>query len=339
MYHLRNDTLAGLKTSALFLPRRLWGQPLSLAISSLNAYMHENSKNASPEAEAFKFYYANHVFSLIANQYELHEPLPGAVCDLARGYVKLSSDLVVRLAYYCLLICTREVRHLHGNSAIYSALMEEWGQPVSDFLKAGHGGEEGAVAKLRNDPPDTSLGNFVGGLAMAFHDGNWSGGYGGPAWGKVADTLYKVVVGDTTPEMFADTAFTLAHNNGPIFNKGMLYTGYSHFIYKLLDVQRSGQVPQLFLDDSTGHLNLDSATKSFIADALITFPEELGGYVDWFKVEALGALRHYGSEKSAQVAAHGHSTYMSELEAKEGKKFWITPTEHVLVVEREKEAA
>jgi hypothetical protein len=41
-----------------------------------------------------------------------------------------------------------------------------------------------------------------------------------PKWGNIADTLRHLVTGELSPEMFCDLGFALAHNNGPIFNKG-----------------------------------------------------------------------------------------------------------------------
>src|SRR5687767_3521180 len=73
-YHLRKDTLAGVKLSALFDKRDLSDVPLPKAISALNAYMGKSPSMVKTCAEALKFYYANHVFSLIASRYDAHEP-------------------------------------------------------------------------------------------------------------------------------------------------------------------------------------------------------------------------------------------------------------------------
>jgi hypothetical protein len=342
-YGLRKDTLAGIKQSALFLKRSLADQPAKTAAAQLVAYESALAhKLVHPEAEAFKFYYANHVFSMIAGRYGPHEPLPEAVADLARAYVKIASDLTVRLAYYCILIITREARHMYNNPAAHDLIKDKWGAPVANFLKSIRAaGEDAAVNKLRHSAPTTSLGQFVSGITEAFfYPGIWSGGYGGPKWGKVAETLRSMIYGETTAEMFADTGFTLAHNGGPIFNKGMLYNHQNNTaLFKLLDVQRSGQVPQLW-NVVPAMRPAGSDFAGFVALASKLFPEGTSGYVDWYKVCALGALHGpYSSEKQQQVAAHGPSELATALDKAEASRFYIAPDEFVTVYEREKEAA
>lgn len=338
MYHLRKDTIAGAKLSALFMKRSMGAQPLPEVMKQVNKYMSENSGHASPEGEAFKFYYANHVFSAVSARFDQNEILPDDFAWLVRNYVKLSSDLVVRLAYYCLLIITREARHLHKSESTYAKVEEKFGARSVAFLKAICGkGEEGAVGMLRQSPPDIPLGKYVEMIEYVFFKGGWGGGYGGPAWGKVAQTLRQMVTGEITPEMFADIAFTLAHNNGPIFNKGMLYSGYSHFIYKLLDVQRSGQIPQLYEDSEVKFSVADMV--DFIDRARKSLPDVVLGFVDWFRVEALGAMHSYAKEKQKQMIQHGQSEFEKEMEKKNGKKFYVGKNQFVMVVEREQEAA
>jgi len=55
--------------------------------------------------------------------------------------------------------------------------------------------------------------------AISFNEGNWLGGYGGKAWGKVAEILGEWHSGDLSDVLFVDTAMQLQHNCGCIFNK------------------------------------------------------------------------------------------------------------------------
>ncbi len=68
--------------------------------------------------------------------------------------------------------------------------------------------------------------------------------YGGPKWGEVADCLRSYVTGQTSAEALLDTAFTLAHNNGPVFNKGYIYKHHTNRLIQILDIQAKGQIPQ-----------------------------------------------------------------------------------------------
>lgn len=336
-YHIRSDTLAGVKSSALFMTRSMATQPLPLAMEWCNKYITQVGGHASPEGEAFKFYFANHTFSVISQKYDSHEPLPDETLELARGYVKLGSDLIVRLAYYILLITTREMRHMHGLATqkikALDMIEEKYGKDVSKFISAlGTGGEDTAEGKLRKNPPDVPLAHYLGGLSIGFHKGGWSSAYGGPKWGVVTDTLHNMVLGKTSPELFADIGFTLAHNGGPIFNKGFLYSHWGHLLYKILDVQRSGQVPQLYEEGGVKEGILDPATKQYVQMARKVFPVELTGPVDWYKVEALGALHKYPAEKAKMG---GNSEFASAAEKVDTKKFFVGPSEFVKMVERE----
>jgi hypothetical protein len=339
-YALRKDTLAGIKQSALFLKKNMAVQPVTLAAAQLVAYETAGAGLVHPEQEAFKFYYANHVFSMITSKYGPHEPLPLEVAELARAYVKLSSDLAVRLAYYCLLIIVREARHMHSNPTAIAIIKDKWGASVANFLKSiRNSSEDAAVNKLRNSPPNTTLGQLVSGITDAFnYPGIWTGGYGGKAWGKVSETLRSMIYGETTPEMFADTAYTLAHNGGPIFNKGMLYNHQDNGkLFKTLDVQRAGMVPQLWNDVPTMRPSGPQFTE-FVTRSKALFSEATSGYVDWFKVMALGALHGpYSKEKAEQIAKHGASPLATALDKAEAVKFYITNTEFVTIYQREKE--
>jgi hypothetical protein len=99
-----------------------------------------------------------------------------------------------------------------------------------------------------------------------------------------------------------DTVWTLVHNGGPIFNKGMLYGCYDgDALQQVLDVQRAGMMPRLVLAP-TGN-GLVSAEK-FVNDGAKKFAqavaEKLGDSsdfrsepVDWKQVKALGAVGSY----------------------------------------------
>ena len=47
------------------------------------------------------------------------------------------------------------------------------------------------------------------------------------------------------------------------------------------------------------------------------FPGKIGEYVDWYKVEALGAVHHYGKDKQKQDAKYGQSPEQKALLAKQ----------------------
>ena len=70
----------------------------------------------------------------------------------------------------------------------------------------------------------------------------YQSGYGGTAWGNIANTLYMYERGHITEHTFIDTCWGLQHNNGTYFNKWWK----THYIKKILDLNQSGYYCQLW---------------------------------------------------------------------------------------------
>lgn len=263
-----------------------------------------------PDEEAIMFYLINHAMSILRQRVAPMEPL-GDLVEVVKTYNDIVASRAVRMFFYLLLICTRESRHVHEDKSnkLWVKIGSLFGPEIPKFFSKVHGaGSTGAANALQNNPPETTLGNYTSYLSYLFHKGSFSSGYGGHAWGAVADVLREFSFGILSPEMMLDTAFTLAHNNGPIFNKGMMYDQYSPEIYKILDVQRSGQIPQL-----VNEAKVDKTKTKQVRDLYdmlrAHFPEEMGGYVDWFKVKALGGVKDYSGEQAKQKSKYGPSPF------------------------------
>lgn len=80
-------------------------------------------------------------------------------------------------------------------------------------------------------------------------------------------------------EQFADQAFSLCHNNGSMFNKGHLYNCYSSFIYSILDIQDSGQIPQWIANNKNSPY-VDKQLLEVYEIMAKEFPEEMTGPVN-----------------------------------------------------------
>jgi hypothetical protein len=133
-----------------------------------------------------------------------------------------------------LLICTREARHNQSLSKDKSTMDKMFGHALSDFFVSIKGGEATIHQKLLTNPPPATIGKYCECLVWQFYNSKWNGGYGGKAWGNIADCLNRFVHGEYSAEMMLDTVWTLSHNNGPIFNKGVFYEMYSHSIMRIL---------------------------------------------------------------------------------------------------------
>jgi hypothetical protein len=259
-----------------------------------------NHSRPAPESEAIRFYLLNHAVSHIAQRRDLLEPLPADELSLLKAYATHGSEVAARLFWYMLLITTREARHNKSAAAtklasvtsqvkqtypdISDALVKDifnYSKSCSDTSEILH--SHMLVERTKKFP----LGPYVKTLSAIFHTCAWNGGYGGAPWGNIADALHSFVSGEWSAEMLADTAFTLAHNGGPMFNKEMLYYCYTGQFQQILDCQRAGMIPQWTVKfggyDDHG----------LVADIKEVLPEIFEGKLDWHKVHALGAVGDY----------------------------------------------
>lgn len=278
-----------------------------------------NDPESNPEGNALMFYGMNHGMALISAKFDPLEPLPKDMLDFVNAYHSMLVPRAVRAFYYLLLICTREARHNQSLSKDYDAMAGEFGVPIASFFKSITGGESSIHSAFVNTPPAGTIGEYCRCMQWQFYNSKWANGYGGKAWGAIADCLYRFVSGEYSPEMMLDTIWTLSHNNGPIFNKGIYYGMYTpKMLLRILDVQRSGQVPEAVLYDVISNFAPVAlmARMQWLEQA---FPGKIGGFVDWHAVSALGAIGNYKAEKIAQEAA-GNMSPEAKLEAEKKLK-------------------
>jgi hypothetical protein len=297
-------------------PHDLSGLSMQAAVTRIgNYYTGLQGDQRSPDLEAIEFYTYSHMVAVIRAKFGTDVPLPTWASDVVARYVTIVATQSQRMYAYLMMIVTREARHAAG------------GPTVQENLKTlGHSAEIREF--LTNLPADeitsatticsswvvgASLRAYVCALIDAFETDAWSEGYGGKAWAAVAKCLLDMLEGRSSLELMLDSAYSLAHNNGPIFNKGMLYTKYSDRFQRVLDIQRSGQMPEALIGgefDSILSMNLKTKQQELSEhlrpdlDRLgAEFPDAFGPAVDWHKVVELGALGSYGEEiqKSPKV--------------------------------------
>ena len=280
--------------------------PVSTLAINCQKFMGDHGASEKPEAQAMRFYGLNHLASLVKERFTQHEELPEWANETMHAYGEELGVAANRMMFYLLMIITREARHLPGGASYKASLKAAHGKNFYDFIIANLGaGESSAVNKLLTAPPDCDLQTYVGGMVHIFNEGPWVGGsYGGKPWGQIAQCLYNFVTGKTSLEVMLDTSFTLCHNNGPIFNKGMIYQHYEGGhplpLVRILDIQRSGQIPELIFSNSLKYLLGNPVLKLFdyVREEL---PGVFGKEVDYYKVEALGSVAKYPMEKAAMA--------------------------------------
>lgn len=261
---------------------------------------YEGEVKASPEKEALWFYLQIHTMMLIGKAVDEDEPL-GDYKHFVDTYHTDINRKMIRMFYYILLICTRESRHMESGPG-RDKLWKKY--PDIHHFHSNHIQDKShdvAVNAIMSNAPDITLGEYTQFLVDAFQFPSYDSGFGGKKWKQVAEPLRDFVHGTISAEMFMDTAFTLAHNGGPIFNKGMLFSGFqSQRLNKILDIQRSGQIPQVIMH---------SSNMSHVIPEMVEYVRAFGklnndvlGKMDWTRVKNINGQKVYTTEMQAQAA-------------------------------------
>jgi hypothetical protein len=343
MYHVLPNTLEEIKASTLFQTKE-WSNHWLSGVGPLIKAFEKNNQMVSPEREAVDFYLHNHLASLIMSKYTPQQHIPFHEYEMLRRYVSIASNVALRLMYYVLLITARESRHLKNKTGFYqSSHLNDLGDYKDMFVdfhnNATNSSEEDVAYRIKNNPPTLPLGCFIKGLELIFYHGSFNSSYGGTPWGNIAKTARKVINGETSFEIFADSSFALCHNGGPMFNKGMLYNHYSSDdLIRILDAQRAGMMPQLINSNYVKNSFISPWVGEAMMFGLEHFSEKFSGTIDWSKVQSLGSVLDYGYEDkpskiSGEAKKKAHEMAKT-LAAEEKKKFYIMPDVWALKLER-----
>jgi hypothetical protein len=244
----------------------------------------------SPEKEAVAFYTLNHLFSHTALLFSDSDELDELHTEVVSTYVEVGNLMMLRALYYLVQICLQEHRHGSANSGYTTHFTDKFGPTITSYVYATKGKEY-----FLSNPPSGPAWGLMCAVDEQFTKFGYGGSFGGKPWANVARCGWRLLKGDTTPEVFLDTIWTLAHNTGPIFNKGYLYnTQNNSLLLRVLDVQRSGQMPQAVMTDSQITASTYDSVAQLVAKFVEVYPE-LGQPVDWQSVMDLGAVGNYSS--------------------------------------------
>ena len=320
----------------------LSGRSIKLLAASTKAY-RKNCGQVHPDTQAAAFYTLNHCASVVRSKFTKNEPLPSWALQVMQSYSKELMLQSERMTHYLVSIITREMRHIKSpdGAPVWSQTNNKY-PGMGSFCRALKSvNEDAAVTKYMTDAPDVPMSVYAAGMAYMFDNGSWSGGFGGKAWGKVAAALQALLEGKISLEMMVDTAYTLAHNNGPIFNKGMMYDHYSGQFMMILDVQHSGQMPELMLDPTiwANSYAYDPAVQSLVKLVKANVRSAFGDTVDWQKVVDMGdpkKVGNYSSQiaKQAKITPQKVVTMFSGIQAEKTGVFQVMPGVSVPVFKR-----
>jgi hypothetical protein len=310
--YIPKNTLAYFQAAPHFSVKALGDTPVTQFAKATKAYRVKMDQlpRARPCPEAVNFYGLNHMAAIVKERFTPNEPLPEWALLVMNAYLAELVHQTERLTHYNISICTREMRHIQAPSQALQKGLNNIHPLLGDYicgLKSS--GEDGALNSYYSSPlANCTVTQYMAGQALAFSKvggGKFSGGYGGDPWSNIAKCLWSVMAGKTSLEMFVDTSYTLAHNNGAMFNKPLLYQfggADNGNLIQILDVQRSGQIPEMIMDPKhwAGLDIADLVCTPVIKKVKEEVPGAFGEYVDWLKVDKdkvlVGGGQNYGPQ-------------------------------------------
>lgn len=287
---------------------------VSRLLTELEGFRNKYNKKVAPETEALKFYFLNHIFHIMKTKFNESEILDDEMIKIAEKHIVLTNEIAKRLFFYNILIAIEEANFMYKQeSSFYDFLERSYGKEFSDWVNNGFGKTLTSFGKL-----NMTCGEFSAAMVSVFAFAKWQHGFGGKGWVPIATSVADCIHGIVSFEQMADQAFSLCHNNGSMFNKGHLYDHYSSFIYKILDIQDSGQIPQ-WIGENLNNKYIDKEIRGIYEIVAKRFPAEITGSLDQSLIKNSEKKRE---QKTAALAKKNASTWNS------GNTQTVKPHEH-----------
>ena len=273
MYDLPENTLYHFLQNPILSNVKLDSISLAEFSKMIKSFIKQEPHKEKPAVDCLKFYLANHAFHLLKNKYRLDETLPPDALELARQHYKITTKISQRILYYTIIAGDSELTFIpRQKKSFYEYIEANFGANFAHYLEKNNHNYGGGCGwrndydfkrKLRFEDFDKNISfyDFLSALNVVFFQGKWEYGAGGPSWGLIMRTVKDVFDGQISFELMADYAFHMCHDRGSMFDRGFFYdfklngwfdggTDYGFGnkddpIYRILDVQASGQIPQL----------------------------------------------------------------------------------------------
>lgn len=275
MYDLPSNTMIAYTANPLFNEMNFGHLPVSLLKKEIEAFKPNRGSYVHPETDALTFYFLNHAFHLLKNKYGQLDKMDADAVKVAESHIRMTNQIAKRLFFYSVIIAVEEARFIPSqDDQFFGFLKNSYGEDFHNYAQKRFSGNFTDFGNL-----DMTCGDYSAAMISVFAFGKWQPGFGGKGWVPIASLVSQCIQGSISFEQFADQAFSLCHNNGSMFNKGHMYHCYSNFIYTILDIQDSGQIPQWI----GSNLNSQYVTKDLKDVYTIMakmFPEEMGGPVN-----------------------------------------------------------
>lgn len=329
MYAQTHNTVRAFRNRPLLMNRDISGNDTGDFYAQLLGYFQKNLPTKKSIGDtAVQFYMLNHGIALLDTTMGMDAPLTPAQCDLYQTYHKHVGEIGVRMVYDIVFMLTAMCATTHPDAYHLEVVESSYGLKTREFIQslAGHADKmsfwtpefsklKPVLEKARNESVGVKLGDAIRAIGYILDVRQSELSYG-PLWRDIARMASSFFEGHKSCETTIDTAFTFCHCNGSFFEKGKLFTPVGNDLFKALDVQRSGQIPQ-FVAEGKNSLTIAPATKTLHAQFSKEFPNVFKAAVDWSSVKEVTRNQLVFTQKYKQhwnatmggnggAAAHNH---------------------------------
>lgn len=329
MYAQTHNTVRAFRNRPLLMNRDISGNDMGDFYGQLLLYFegHLNEKKSIGDT-AVQFYMLNHGIALLDTTMGMDAPLTPAQCSLYQTYHKHVGAIGVRMVYDIVFMLTAMCATTHPDPYHLDVVESSYGPKAKEFIQSVAGtGEKMSfwtphfsllkpvLANARTESMGVKLGDAIRSLGYILDVCQRELSYG-PLWRDIARMATSFFEGNKSCETTIDTAFTFCHCNGSFFEKGKLFAAVGNDLFKALDVQRSGQIPQ-FVAEGHNFLTIAPATKTLHAQFAKEFPEVFNAPIAWSSVKEVTRNQLVFTQKykqhwnatmggNAGAAAHNH---------------------------------
>ena len=328
MYAQNQNTVRAYRNRPLLMCRDISGNEMSAFYDQLLDYFQANMGKAPSIGDtAVQFYMLNHGLALLDGSLGADTPLSPAQADLYKAYHDRVGKIGVRMVYDIVFMLTALASTTHPDGFCLDAVESNYGPRARAFVEKVSGNTNGVsfwtpnfnslkpvLQSAREHAEGVKLGEAIRALGYTLDICQRELAYG-PLWRDIARVAAAYFEGHKSLETTIDTAFTFCHCNGSFFEKGKLFTAVGNELFKALDVQRSGQVPQL-VHEAKNPLTKHPATRQLHAQFAKQFPEVFLAPVKWSEVKEVTRNQLVFTNKYQQhwnrhmgggaAAAHNH---------------------------------
>ena len=257
MYAQLPNTVRAQRSRPLLSNRDISGNNMKQFYEQLLSYFDKNMANPISIGEtAVTFYLLNHGIALLDGSVPPDQEMTPTQENLYNTYHDCMGKIGVRMVYDIVFMLTAMASTTHPDDYHLEFVETHYGKDAREFI-SGIVANTGNVSywtpnfstlkpvleKAKTSASNIDIGRAIRALGYILDVRQRELSYG-PLWRDIARMATSFFEGAKTLETTIDTSFTFCHCNGSFFEKGKLFSPVGNELFKALDIQRSGQIPQ-----------------------------------------------------------------------------------------------